>query len=104
MALLLSNILGYDETWLVATANQSANDGDKIACDVSGGGFTITLPSSPNTGDSIEVCQGDGQFSVNNVVIARNGNNIMGLAEDMNLNIDNISVELIFNGSEWRIA
>jgi hypothetical protein len=27
----------------------------------------------------------------------------MGLAEDMNLDVKNISMELIYNGSDWRL-
>lgn len=50
--------------------------------EVTADGTTQTLPSSPSVGD--EVVIGVGNFL--NTVVARNGNNIMGLAEDLTLN------------------
>ena len=35
------------------TTTYSANSGEQLFCDTNGGGFTITLPGSPATGDVI---------------------------------------------------
>lgn len=57
---------------------------------------TITLPASPNAGDIIWVTVANG-LTTN--TIARNGNNIMSLAQDMTLNGSNIAVQLRYINS-----
>jgi hypothetical protein len=37
-------------------------------------------------------------------VIARNGKTIMGLAENLNINVEITALYLVYNGSEWRIV
>ena len=54
---------------------------------------TVTLPASPTISDTIYVTVGNGL--VTNVV-ARNGKNIQGLAEDVTLNAQYASVQLRF--------
>ena len=93
----------YD-SWIVASSNIIVKDGDNISADVSAGSFTITLPAFPLNGQSIKVSQGPGSFALNPVILDRNGQSIMGLNENMNLDIDNVSVELVFNNGDWRIA
>ena len=57
---------------------------------------TVTLPASPSAGDVIYVTVGNG-LSTN--VVARNGNNIMGLAQDLTLNAPNASAQLRYVNS-----
>lgn len=54
---------------------------------------TVTLPASPSVGDIIYiiVCN-----NLNNNIIARNGNNIMGLAEDLTMDINFLSIGLVY--------
>lgn len=69
---------------------------------VTSSGSTITLPSSPSSGDTVYISNGD----YTNTVIARNGSNIMGLAENMTLNVANIGITLVYSGNAtqgWRI-
>lgn len=54
---------------------------------------TVTLPASPTISDTIYVTVGNG-LTTN--VIARNGKNIQGLAEDVTLNAAYASVQLRF--------
>lgn len=63
---------------------------------------TATLPASPAAGDIVWVTVGNGRFDN---VIARNGQNIMGLAEDMTLDNPNATLCLRFIDSTlgWRI-
>jgi hypothetical protein len=56
---------------------------------------TVTLPAGPNLGDVVWVTVGNGR--VDNV-IARNGQNIQGLAENMILNGTYAAVQLRFAG------
>ena len=55
--------------------------------------ITITLPASPNPGWEVGVAVG-GTFL--DTVVARNGSNIMALAEDMTLNRAYISVQFVY--------
>ena len=73
------------------------------ACDVSSAAFTLTLPSSASTGDFVEIRQIAGDFSVNNLTVAGNGNNING---DTSLIVDvaYAQLALVYNGTEWRVS
>lgn len=64
---------------------------------------TATLPASPTAGDTCWVTPGNGRLDN---VIARNGQNIMGLAEDMTLDNANATVQLRFINSTlgWRLV
>ena len=54
------------------------------------------MPSSPSAGDSVKVSN---LTTVNTCVIAQGGSNIMGLAQDMTLDNDNASFELIYTNA-----
>jgi hypothetical protein len=54
---------------------------------------TLTLPATPNVGDSIEFRN---KSETTTPIIARNGENIMGLAEDLTLNNVNASGVLVY--------
>ena len=68
---------------------------------VVGAGLTMTLPTSPQEGWEVKTQVGD----FTNTVIARNGQNIMGLAEDMTIDVANVTVSLFFTDATrgWRI-
>jgi hypothetical protein len=88
---------------IIKNSNYSIKTGELILADTSAGSFTITLPSNPSNDDTIQVVDNNSTFDTNNCILARNGETIMGLAEDMNLDVKNISMELIYNGSDWRL-
>jgi hypothetical protein len=71
-------------------------------CTVTSDGLTITLPASPAASATVGVSIG-GSFT--NTTIGRNGQNIMGLAE--NLTIDRANVSVLFKYVDatrgWRI-
>lgn len=54
---------------------------------------TITLPATPAAGDPVYVVNRSGTATP---VIARNGSNIMGLAEDLTLDSENAPVTLVY--------
>lgn len=68
---------------------------------VTSSGATVTLPASPAAGDTVYISNGP----YTNTIIARNGQNIMGLAENLTLDVANIGVTLIFADSTrgWRL-
>ena len=62
---------------------------------------TVTLPASPASGDTVWVTWTN---TLTTNVIARNGQTIMGVAEDMTLDAStNGTVQLRFVNSSWRI-
>jgi hypothetical protein len=68
-----------------------------------GSAATVTLPGSPSSGDTIYVTVAN---SLTTNVIARNGKNIQGIAEDMTLNAPYASAQLRFtdNTEGWILA
>jgi len=62
---------------------------------------TITLPASPAAGDLVWITSAN---ALTTNVIARNGQTIMGLAEDMTLNVALARVQLRFASSSWRMV
>ena len=74
-------------------------------CNTSGGGFTVTLPSSPSKGDVIRFVDVANTFDSSNLTIARNGKLIGGLAENMTVNTEGAAFDLIFYNDTygWRI-
>ena len=69
-------------------------------CEVVGAGVTVTLPANPSTGWEVSV--GVGTFT--NTVVARNGSNIMGLAENMTIDVANVNIMFNYVNSTigWR--
>lgn len=77
----------------------SAQANDRIVC--TAGGFTITLPASPLANDTIQIIDATGVFGSSNVTVARNGQEIQNLAEDLILNINNTAITLVYTGTTY---
>jgi len=60
--------------------------------------LTLTLPASPTTGDIVGVSNLSGTVTA---IIARNGNEIMNLAEDMTVDTLNSGFTLIYSGATY---
>ncbi len=80
----------------------TATAGQHIVC-TNAAAVTVTLPASPSAGATVWVTPGNGRTDN---VIARNGQNIMSLAEDMTLDNANVTVQLRFINSTlgWRLV
>lgn len=65
-------------------------------------GLTVTLPASPSDGAWVELIG----LNISNTTIARNGNNIMGLAENMVVDVPTFALKLVYISAQndWRIA
>jgi hypothetical protein len=69
--------------------------------DSSAGSFNITLPLTPDAGDVIKLA--GKSWSTNSVTVLRNGNTIEGLTQDLELDIEDSTVEFIYDGATWQV-
>lgn len=69
------------------------------------GAITLTLPASPALGDEIVVTDITGLANERNITIARNGQPIQGLAEDLIIDIANATIRLVYSDTTrgWRL-
>jgi hypothetical protein len=87
------------------TAAHNAATNEVLMCDtVAVGAFTVTMPGSPAQGDNVQFIPSS-SWKTNNLTIGRNGNNIMGLAEDLIVDLD-VPFSLVWDDTDtnWRIA
>jgi len=89
--------------YVVKTANYTTQNNEGVLADTSGGAFTVTLPSSPSTGDQVVVADPTGDWGTNNLTVGRNGSTISGAAEDLVCDIAGAAVQLVYDGTTWAI-
>jgi hypothetical protein len=73
--------------------------------DTSSSAISVTLPASPNVGDTVNLIDYAGNSGTNSITIT-SSNNIMGSTADTNINYDNGAVEIVYSGSAkgWVVA
>ena len=77
----------------------------RLLVDTTAGAVEITLPAAPSAGDYVEIIDAAGKFDVSYLCVKRNSNNIMSLAEDLDVSTINASFKLVYANatSGWRI-
>ena len=95
-------IAGYQPNFTVTTTAISKTLVNHERCTVTASGQTITLPLLTQAGAEVTIIIA-GTFT--DTVIARNGANIMSLAEDMTIDRGNVAVTLLYVDTTrgWRI-
>ena len=68
---------------------------------VEAGGFTLNMPSSPSTGESIRFVFDDAT-EASNVTLDGNGNNIAGDTE-LIVDCNNAQFFMVYDGTEWNL-
>jgi hypothetical protein len=98
--------LGGGNPWQTVSTNSAIASNDRYFVDTSGGSRTITLPGAPQTGDQISIIDLAGTFDTNNCIIARNGLKIMGLTENLTLDVEDTGITLVYTGATygWKLA
>ena len=97
----LSQVISQRYT-VAITADHSILPGEILLIDtVAGTELTLTLPANPSAGDRVNLTDAAGQCGTTKAIIARNGNKIANLAEDLDFDIKNASLELIYTGSSY---
>ena len=74
----------------------SVEAGKGYFIDTTSNAHTVTLPSSPNAGDTIAIKDYAGTFASNNLTIGRNGHNIQGVANDSLISTNRASLLLVY--------
>jgi len=96
---------------LTPVAKTFANTGDTLVVgtmvliDSSGGAPTFNLPAAPSVGDRIQVQDSTASFVGHNVTLSRNGLNIMSVAQDLLLDVNNLVADLYYASVAvgWKI-
>jgi hypothetical protein len=101
---------GYNP-WQILTANKLLVNRDRVFVNTPAlgggvGGLTLTLPAGPAIGHVVEIVDISGNASTNFFTIARNGERIQGVEEDLIFNVNNKAMKLIYSNTAkgWRIA
>lgn len=89
--------------YILKSADYTAAASQRVGADVSGGGFTITLPLAPVAGNLVIVSVFSGDVTVNNLTIAGNGKNVQGAAT-LVIDVGLATIFITYNGTEWRIG
>ena len=76
---------------------------DRILADTSSAAFTVTLPLNAEllVNDTIQIIDIGGSFATNNLTLARNGSNIQGAAEDLDLDLNGATITIMYSGPTY---
>lgn len=88
---------GSGITWSLITGNTTAIAGYGFMADVSSSAITVTLPASPSMGNDVSINDFTRNAATNNITVARNGKNILGVAEDFVIDIDGGSATFTYS-------
>lgn len=91
--------IGGGNPWETITSTDTISNNDRIFVDTTSGAFTINLPASPLVGDQVKFADVARNFATENFTVGRNGNNIMGLAEDMIIDENGAAFTLVYSGA-----
>lgn len=91
---------GIGDPIIVATS-QGITAGNFYYADCGTSAITLTLPATPQQGDYIKLV-GD-NWATNNLTLGRNGETIEGTAEDLIVDVDDVTLELIYDGTTWQV-
>ena len=88
------------------SSNTNVEAFQQVWVNTSGGAVTLTLPASPNIGDTIKFFDAANTFDSNALTVARNGQRIQGDADNLTVNIEGAAFELVYSGNTtfgWRL-
>ena len=95
-----SDGLSYD--WSKVTSSYTASSHESLIADTSAGPFTITLPATPLTGDSVVLYDGADWF-INNLTVVPSGSHTIEGANSFILDIGQVKTEFVWDGLLWHV-
>lgn len=90
--------------WTLEASSTTLVNGDAKAVRTNSASLTMTLPATPAAGDVVYIMDADYNAVNFNIIIGRNGQTIMGLAEDMTVSNNGASFTLTFVNGSWRLS
>jgi hypothetical protein len=90
-------------TKLTTSTGTSKTLVNRELCSITADSITIDLPASPSAGWEVGI---NNTSTFANITIARNGQLLMGLSENMTLDVPYVTISLVFvnNTVGWRIV
>lgn len=101
-----SGISGYSgalPAWILKSSNYTASPNDRIIANTTTGSFTITLPATPIAGTYVVITDAN-DWKTNNLIVNPNGSTIEGLSDTLVIDLRDITVEFIYNGTTWQVT
>jgi collagen type VII alpha len=89
--------------WVIVSGATGIQSGQQFICNTSGGPFSISLPATPSLGNTV-VFQDGASWYFNNLTILRNGSTIEGQSDNLILDVTNVLVYLIYDGTTWQVV
>lgn len=106
---LRGQYLGFDSDFRAFSTDYTLYESDftavpagRYALDATNGSFNITLPASPTLGDYIRLIDA-GNLTTNSVTLLRNGSTIEDQADDMELDVGQNIIEVLFINNTWQV-
>lgn len=92
-----------DIQWEVIAADDDVLSGSGYLVDTLTGAaaITLTLPASPAEGNKVYFADAGGSFGLYNLIINRNGSNIVEAAENLTVNVSRAAFGLVYTNSTY---
>jgi hypothetical protein len=95
-SITLANVDLLSSNWNEVSSTYNAAASSKLFVDTSLGSVQVNLPASPSMGDEVYIVDASGTSGTNNIIVARNGSNIAGTAENLTIDVDGSSMILAY--------
>ena len=104
MGRYLTSTLNYQTTNVVTGVSVTAKANERVIC--TAGSITITLPLNPVVEDTVQIIDVSGTAGASNITVARNGQEIQNVADNLVIDINNAAPILVYTGVTygWVIA
>ena len=91
--------------WVMVTSDHTVIEGENVFIDTTSSGYTITLYSAPVIGNTVSFIDAGENCGTTPATISGGGEKIMGLDENMNIDVDGISFDLVYSNTTfgWRV-
>ncbi|MBN9433982.1 MAG: hypothetical protein J0I45_16240 [Bosea sp.] len=83
--------------WIVTTNSVVAVTGQRFQCNTAGGAMTVALPGDPAEGNEVWTYN----YGSNFLTISRNGSTIIGLPENVIVEVDDAELHFVFRNGTW---
>lgn len=96
-------VQGFQDIDVISSRTAKAYENNWV--NTSGGSITVTLPASPSKGDEIRFFDVGNSFNSNPLTVNRNGNSIMGAADNLTVSTEGAAFSLVYYNTTagWRI-